>query len=98
MLNRSQYDYVKDILVERMSKYHRKSFQLQRLYENILEKTETEAYIQFDYDEFKKMFVAEIVQNKKINRNFRIVEEGFLDRKHKYPYAIINVEFINKKF
>jgi hypothetical protein len=32
MLNEDQYNYVKDILVDRMSKYRRNSFRLDRLY------------------------------------------------------------------
>lgn len=96
MLNNAQYDYVKNILIEKMSRYRRKSFQLQRLYENILLKTEEEAYIQFDYDDFKKMFIAECVQNKNLDHNFTIVEDGYLDKKQKYPYTTINVEVLGK--
>lgn len=97
MLNNEQYNFVKDILVDRMSRYRRNTFQLQRLYEILLEKLESETYISFSYEEFRNMFMKEIIQGNIPNHKFSILEEGYLDKKQKYPYANIGVEVFSKK-
>lgn len=97
MLNNEQYNYVKEILIDRMSKYRRNSFQLQRLYEILLEKLEAETYITFSYDEFKNIFMKEVIQGNIPNHRFTILEEGYLDKKQKYPYANIGVEVFPKR-
>lgn len=94
MLNTEQYNYIKDILVDRMSKYRRTSFQLQRLYEIMLEKIESEAYISFSYDDFRNMFINECVIKSIPKHKFKIEEEGYLDKKQKYPYANVKVEIL----
>lgn len=96
MLNEAQYDYVKGLLVERMSKYRRNSFRLDRLYNIIHEQTNSESYVTFTYDDFYKMFQAECVSGKIPYRKFSISEEGFLDKKKKYPYANVSVEVLKK--
>lgn len=98
MLNTdAKYEYVKSLLVERMSKYHRESFQLQRLYSIIHETAQTESYVTFDYSEFRDMFIKECVNGKIPNRKFEIVKEGFLDFKGKVPYAKVHVTIEPKR-
>lgn len=92
--NESQYDYVKEILLKRMSKYNRNSFQLERLYTIIHDQTQADAYIQFSYKEFYDMFVKECVNGNIPNHKFSIASEGFLDKKKKYPFANIRVDYI----
>lgn len=93
----SKYNYVKDILVGRMSKYRRNSFKLERLYDIIHEITDREAYIDFSYQEFYDMFKKECVHGNIPLRIFEIAEEGFLDKKQRYPYAVIHVTVLSKK-
>lgn len=93
----SKYDYVKEILVGRMSKYRRNSFKLERLYDIIHSKTEEEAYVDFTYQEFYDMFKKECINGNIPLRKFEIAEEGFLDKKKKFPYAVIHVEVLSKK-
>lgn len=91
--NQAQYDYVKNILVERMSGYRRKSFKLQRLHEIIADTVETQAYIHLEYPEFRDMFVKECIVNKIPDHTFTIAEEGYLDKRQRYPYAEILVDY-----
>lgn len=88
-----QYDYVKNLLVTRMSGYRRNSFKLQRLYEIISTTVENQAYVDISYKEFYDMFVKECVNGNIPDHKFTIVEEGFLDKKKNYPYANIQVDF-----
>lgn len=95
-MNDSQYKYVKDILVDRMSRYRRSSFQLQRLYEIISKGVEEDGYFTFPYEDFYNMFTKECINGNIPNRKFSISEEGFLDKKKRYPYANIHVEVLPK--
>lgn len=88
-----RYNYVKNILVTRMSGYRRNSFKLQRLYEIISETANDQAYIEFSYKEFYDMFVKECVNGNIPDHSFKIVEEGYLDSHQQYPYANIHVDF-----
>lgn len=92
----SKYDYVKDILVTRMSKYRRNSFQLQRLYEIIREQTCLTAYVDFSYKEFRDMFQKECVDGNIPYRQFKVVNEGFLDKKQHFPCATVEVKVLAK--
>ena len=94
--NTEKYNYVKNILVERMSKYRRDSFKLERLYEIIQDTTDQEAYITFTYDEFYNMFKKEVINGAIPYRKFSIVKEGFLDKKCRYPFAHIHVDVLSK--
>ena len=87
-----KYDYVKNILVKRMSGYRRNSFKLESLYKIIRDSTESDAYITFSYQEFYNMFKKECIDGNIPYRKFSISKEGFLDKKQKYPYAAIHVE------
>ena len=95
--NSAKYDYVKDVLLKRMSRYRRNSFKLQRLYNIIQEQVNDEAYISFSYNEFREMFIEEYVNGNIPLRKFEIVEEGFLDRLDRLPYAIVHVTVFPKK-
>lgn len=97
MLNEDQYNYVKDILVDRMSKYRRNSFRLDRLYVIIEDKTNSDSYVSFEYSEFRDMFKKECVDGHIPNREFSIVEEGYLDAHERYPYAKVTVKVFPKK-
>lgn len=88
-----QYDYVKDLLVTRMSNYRRNSFKLQRLYEIISTQANDKAYIQFSYKEFYDMFVKECVNGNIPDHTFKILEEGFYDNYERVPYANVHVDF-----
>lgn len=88
-----QYDYVKNILVTRMSNYYRPQFKLRKLYEIISEKTSDEAYFSFDYSDFYKMFVEECINKEIPNHKFKITDEGYLDVRQRIPYANIAVDF-----
>lgn len=89
-----QYDFVKDLLVTRMSNYRRNSFKLQRLYEIISTQARDKAYIQFSYKEFYDMFVKECVNGNIPNHTFKILNEGFYDNFGRVPYADIHVDFV----
>lgn len=91
--NESQYNYVKDILVSRMSGYRRNSFKLRRLYSIIAEKANDEAYIDFSYEEFYEMFVKECINGNIPDHKFAIAEQGYLDYSKKQPYHNISVDF-----
>lgn len=89
--NKEQYEYVKNLLIDRVSGYKRSSFQLQRLYDSFSEEIKDTAYIEFTYSDFRDLFIKECVNGKIPKRIFKISEEGFLDKKHRYPYAKISV-------
>ena len=92
MLTEDQYNVVKEMLVERMSKYRRNSFKLRQLYEIMSNEAREKAYIDFTYQEFREMFIKECVNGNIPRHKFTIAEEGFLDRKNRVPYANIKVE------
>ena len=91
-MNENQYEFVKNLLVERMTKYRRNSFKLQQLYDIILDEVREKAYIDFTYQEFYDIFVKECVNGNIPKHKFTITEEGFLDAHDRYPYAKIKVE------
>jgi hypothetical protein len=89
-----QYNYVKEMLVTRMSNYRRGSFKLQNLYEILAEKASTNAYIDISYQEFRNMFEKECIKGNIPNHTFTIAEEGYLDKKKRFPYANVQVSFV----
>ena len=94
-----RYNYVKQLLFNRLRYLTRSSFRLHKLHATLREQTLASAYFDFSYKEFYDMFQEHFAGTKSVKttgKKFEIVEQGFLDKKERFPYAVVSVERLIK--
>lgn len=86
MITNSQKEAVKVLLEAKMKKWKKPRVNISILNETINRHSSEKYYFTTDYQDFKSIFEEMYVNCSK--PRFKLAEEGFLDRKKNYPFAI----------